>query len=218
MSGDEALCKLGLCDGLNETANLVYSICKEHEEQIKAKDEKIERLTIRLKLIKEMSDVNEKIIKAKDEEIKELGEIVQQYLIPSKNYDAIIRDKDEEIAKLKAQLIAQTTPENIIAMIRNSFSHATVVYTRGSCGRLYKILKEIFPNAIAYENGDHVISKIGDKFWDIKGEVKRTQNFKPCAPNNKMLSNYFGDDLQYIQCPQCDEVFYCGDEDEKDNA
>lgn len=43
-----------------------------YEAQIKAKDEKIERLTIRLKLIKEWSDVNEKIILEKDEEIERL--------------------------------------------------------------------------------------------------------------------------------------------------
>lgn len=105
------------------------------------------------------------------------------------------------------------SPENIINKLRNSFSHATVVYTRGSCGQLYKILKEIFPDAIAYEDGCHVITKIGDKFWDIKGEVKRTQGFKLCEPNNEMLSNYFGNDLKYIQCPNCDDLFYCGDEE-----
>jgi len=127
-------------------------------------------------------------------------------------------DFDEAIAELEAQEAkGALSPENIIANLRNSFSHATVVYTRGSCGQLYKILKEIFPDAIAYENGDHVITKIGNKFWDIKGEVTRTQGFKLCKPNNEMLSHYFGNDLQHIQCPSCDEVFCCGDEEPKDN-
>lgn len=62
-------------------------------------------------------------------------------------------------------------------------------------------LKEIFPDAEAYENGDHVITKIGDKFWDIKGEVARTQGFKLCEQNNALLSNYFGNYLKHIQCP-----------------
>ena len=125
------------------------------------------------------------------------------------------KELDEAIAELEAMKLS---PKNIISKLKNSFSHATVVYTRGSCGQLYKILKEIFPDAEAYENGDHVITKIGDKFWDIKGEVTKTQGFKLCEPNNEMLSHYFGNDLQHIQCPNCDEVFYCGDEEPKDNA
>lgn len=125
-------------------------------------------------------------------------------------------EADTEAMKHKLFL----SPENIIAKIRNSFYHATVVYTRGSCGQLYKILKEIFPDAEAYENGDHVITKIGYTFYDIHGKVSQRllQDFKPCQADNKMLSHRFGNDLQHIQCPNCDEVFYCGDEDEKDNA
>lgn len=110
-------------NSLKKADEVIDQIFDEHEVQFKAKNEKIERLTIRLKLIKEMSDVNEKIINDKDEEIKELGEIVQQYLIPSKNYDAIIRDKDEEIVKLKLELfrsspkIANKKSRSIVAML-----------------------------------------------------------------------------------------------------
>jgi hypothetical protein len=49
------------------------------------------------------------------------------------------------------------------------------MYLRGDCGRFHVILRSVFPDAKAYVfNGDyfmHVISKIDDKFYDIKGEV-----------------------------------------------
>lgn len=169
-----------------------------------------------------VGDIDDAIdeVKAKDERIKELNEAYAKALSNCHNKVVEVTEKNKEIAKLKAQLIAQPTPDNIIEKIRNSFYHATVVYTRGSCGQLYKILKDIFPDAEAYENGDHVITKIGYTFYDIHGKVSQRllQDFKPCQADNEMLSNRFGNDLQHIQCPNCDEVFYCCDEDEKDKA
>jgi hypothetical protein len=41
----------------------------------------------------------------------------------------------------------------------------------GSCFRLYLLLKEAWPEAEAWYNSDHVITKIGNKFYDIRGEV-----------------------------------------------
>lgn len=63
---------------------------------------------------------------------------------------------------------------DIIKVIRDSFIGSETVYTRGSCYKFYKILKEIFPEAEAYYNSDHVITKISDKYYDITGEVQIT--------------------------------------------
>ena len=58
-----------------------------------------------------------------------------------------------------------------ISSIRDSFEGAEIVYTKGSCYQFYKILKGIFPAAEAYYDMNHVITKIGDCFYDITGKV-----------------------------------------------
>lgn len=60
-------------------------------------------------------------------------------------------------------------PLNLIEAIRESFNFSTEVYTRGSCYRFHLILKEVFPNAIAFYNHDHVYTLIGDTYYDITG-------------------------------------------------
>lgn len=63
-----------------------------------------------------------------------------------------------------------------ISVIRNSFKGSETVYTRGSCYRFYTILKHLYPQAKAYYNSDHVITEIGGKFYDITGEVSKTNH------------------------------------------
>lgn len=106
------------------------------------------------------------------------------------------------------------SPDRIVTLIRNSFPQASIVYTRGSCGQLYKILKEIFPNAKAFSDGDHIITKVGNNFYDINGAVKDTRGFLPCKDNEQLLLNKYMGDLEYIQCPNCDEVYRYLIEDE----
>lgn len=60
-------------------------------------------------------------------------------------------------------------PEVIIGLIRDSFKEANYVYTNGSCFELYKILKSIFPSAVAWSNHDHVYTEINEIFYDING-------------------------------------------------
>lgn len=62
--------------------------------------------------------------------------------------------------------------EEFIAAIRDSFIGSQQVYTEGSCYHFYLILKQVFPNAEPYFDLDHIITKIGDKFYDITGEVR----------------------------------------------
>lgn len=42
----------------------------------------------------------------------------------------------------------------------------------GGCFRVYLLLKQAFPDAEAWYDGDHVITKIGDRFYDIRGQVE----------------------------------------------
>lgn len=64
-----------------------------------------------------------------------------------------------------------TKIESFIAALRDSFIGSQQVYTQGSCYHLYLILKEVFPEALPYYDGDHVITKIDGKYYDITGEV-----------------------------------------------
>jgi hypothetical protein len=45
------------------------------------------------------------------------------------------------------------------------------IYTKGSCMNLFVILRHIYPEAKPYYDGDHIITKIGRKYYDITGEV-----------------------------------------------
>lgn len=45
------------------------------------------------------------------------------------------------------------------------------MYTHGSCYQFHLILKCLFPDALPYYNLDHIITRIGDKYYDITGEV-----------------------------------------------
>lgn len=66
--------------------------------------------------------------------------------------------------------------ESFIAKIRDSFIGSQQVYTEGSCYHFYLILKEVFPDAEPYYDQDHIITKIGDSFYDITGEVRKDMN------------------------------------------
>lgn len=66
--------------------------------------------------------------------------------------------------------------ESFIARIRDSFIGSQQVYTEGSCYHFYLILKEVFPDAEPWYDEDHVVTKIGDHFYDITGEVRQDLN------------------------------------------
>jgi hypothetical protein len=62
----------------------------------------------------------------------------------------------------------------IIEVIRNSFSNSVDVYTTGRCYQFHLILKSICPYAEPWYDGvvGHVYTKIGEKFYDINGELE----------------------------------------------
>ena len=62
---------------------------------------------------------------------------------------------------------------SIIRAIRNSFVGSEIVFTKGSCYQFYLILKEVFPQAEAFYDENHLVTKIEDKYYDITGEVSK---------------------------------------------
>lgn len=67
--------------------------------------------------------------------------------------------------------------EKFISVIRDSFIGSQQVYTEGSCYHFYLILKQVFPDAECWYDLDHVITKVGDKWYDITGEVTPNLQF-----------------------------------------
>lgn len=68
-----------------------------------------------------------------------------------------------------------------IKTIKESFVGAETVFCYGSCYSLYLILKRINNNAIPLinEEGQHIITNIGDDYYDINGLFLDHQNFRP---------------------------------------
>jgi hypothetical protein len=62
---------------------------------------------------------------------------------------------------------------SIIKVIRESFGGSVGIYTQGNCYQFFEILKTIFSEAVAYESGGHVYTKIDGQFYDIRGKLKK---------------------------------------------
>lgn len=61
----------------------------------------------------------------------------------------------------------------ILALINEirSIPDAEKYFLKGGCFKLFTILRVVFPQAEPYYNGEHVITKIFDKYYDITGMV-----------------------------------------------
>lgn len=57
--------------------------------------------------------------------------------------------------------------------LKSSYHKNELIYTEGSCFRLYCILKTLFPKANPYYStvDGHWITEINEKFYDINGEI-----------------------------------------------
>lgn len=62
---------------------------------------------------------------------------------------------------------------NFLKELKNSYHKNEMIYTEGSCFRLYSILKTIFVQAkpLYSQKDGHWITEIDGKFYDINGEI-----------------------------------------------
>lgn len=58
-----------------------------------------------------------------------------------------------------------------IAAIRDLHPNIQDICLNGSCMNFHIVLRRIYPDAVAYFNIDHVITKIGNNYYDITGSV-----------------------------------------------
>lgn len=61
--------------------------------------------------------------------------------------------------------------ERLIAVIRESHSQMVNIFSYGSCWNFFLILRRVYPQAVPYDNQNHVVSKIDNRFYDITGDV-----------------------------------------------
>lgn len=64
-----------------------------------------------------------------------------------------------------------------IKLIRESHPVQERVFLNGSCLNFFLILRAVFLEAEPYFNIDHIITKIGDRYYDITGEVEATWDY-----------------------------------------
>lgn len=68
---------------------------------------------------------------------------------------------------------------NLISEIRNSHSQMVNIYTGGGCLNFHLILRSVFQEAKPYYNGDHIITEIEGKYYDITGVVYNRGEYLP---------------------------------------
>lgn len=110
---------------------------------------------------------------------------------PQQNYDTntqnsgIINETYEEMKKRQDQ---HKRVLDFLNVIRNSFHDTYIVYNFGGCYGLYQILKFVFPDAQPYfddEEKEHIYTKIGGRYYDIKGEQKNIDKVKKLTEKEK---------------------------------
>lgn len=86
----------------------------------------------------------------------------------------------------------------IIKAIRRTSPLQERIFMEGSCYQLFPFLKIFFEDAEAYccEDGSHVIVKLDDRFYDIRGEVSKKEfkqnGFAPitATQEEKLMHNH----------------------------
>lgn len=63
------------------------------------------------------------------------------------------------------------SPQLFLSLLRDLHPDLPRIGRNGSCFRVYLLLKAVWPEAEAWYDSNHVITKIGEQFWDIHGEV-----------------------------------------------
>jgi len=100
---------------------------------------------------------------------------------------------------------------SFLKVLKESDFFIEYIYTRGGCYQLYKVLKSLWPSAQPYlgVHMAHVITKIGDCYFDINGEVKIDGDFLPMTDEEERevatWSFAENNELYLGHCPVCDE-------------
>lgn len=111
-------------------------------------------------------------------------------------------------------------PLTVINALRESDQYISIIYMNGGCWQFHKVLKVIFPAAepfkvsinptIRIDYFDHVVTKIGDRYFDITGEVHlgQFQFSLPMEPGDVEKAEQWSfskNNHIFKRCPYCYE-------------
>lgn len=111
-------------------------------------------------------------------------------------------------------------PLEFINTLRNSDDYIEIIYLNGGCYNLFKILKLIYPNAIAYkvkvvDSDDfysHIVTKIGENYYDINGIVNTDYYDRKKVVKNDLEEiekwRFSKSKRLYRLCENCQEEVY----------
>jgi hypothetical protein len=100
-------------------------------------------------------------------------------------------------------------PIEFITALRATDEYIETIYMNGSCYQFHLFLRKMYPESEPFINKqeDHVITKIGRRFYDITGEIKG--KYYPLTPELKKKveewSFYKNNWLKIGECSYCDE-------------
>lgn len=108
-------------------------------------------------------------------------------------------------------------PKDFLKTLRDSDDYISTIFLHGGCYKLYLVLKKIYPEAEPYirtKDGGHVITKIGNSFYDIKGKVSshRCRAYRKMTKEDMDVASKWNfakhNWLVINDCPSCGEPIY----------
>lgn len=88
-------------------------------------------------------------------------------------------DMQAATAVTAAMLKDTTTAINVrefIALLRSMYPDGYAPMS-GGCWKMWKLLKHVYPSAVGWYNGDHIVTEIGGRYWDVDGEVADVRGY-----------------------------------------
>lgn len=122
--------------------------------------------------------------------------------------------RNENLNKPQDQQSCQTSLSSCLLLVnslRETDRYIESIFMQGGCYRFHLFLKNIFSDATPFihKDKDHIISKIGDQFFDIKGIVENKNEYSPLKKSElEMVENWSFSRthlLQIKECPFCEE-------------
>ena len=81
----------------------------------------------------------------------------------------------------------------LVDSLRKTDNYIESIFMQGGCYQFHLFLKTIFPDAIPFihKNKDHIISKIGNKLFDITGIIENENEYSPLKKSElEMVKKY----------------------------
>ena len=98
-------------------------------------------------------------------------------------------------------------PEEFIYALRQTDPHIEIIYLNGGCYQFHLLLKAMYGGEPYIDKFymNHVITKIGDKFYDITGVVDFTGYRQMSSEEKEMASKWSFRRTRLLQIDECDQ-------------